>query len=139
MDIVKISMIGVCGVMLGFILKGTRPEYASFISMAVGLLILGLAVGKVSYLFETLERLRQSLYFSNMASASGSNFTRASILFFFLWYFSQRLPSSSRKRFSSVMDVYCSFVFLCTKMPPSQIPQDFHPRFLLEKIYLIFL
>ena len=61
MDIVKISMIGVCGVMLGFILKGTRPEYASFISMAVGLLILGLAVGKVSYLFETLERLRQSL------------------------------------------------------------------------------
>ena len=45
MDIVKISMIGVCGVMLGFILKGTRPEYASFISMAVGLLILGLAVG----------------------------------------------------------------------------------------------
>ena len=61
MDIVKISMIGVCGVMLGFIPKGTRPEYASFISMAVGLLILGLAVGKVSYLFETLERLRQSL------------------------------------------------------------------------------
>ena len=43
-------------------------------------------------------------YFSNMASASGSNFTRASILFFFLWYFSQRLPSSSRKRFSSVME-----------------------------------
>ena len=24
-------------------------------------------------------------------------------------------------------------------MSPSQIPQDFHPRFLLEKIYLIFL
>ncbi len=47
MDIVKISMIGVCGVMLGFILeKGTRPEYASFISMAVGLLILGLQWGK---------------------------------------------------------------------------------------------
>ena len=60
MDIVKISMIGVCGVMLGFILKGTRPEYASFISMAVGLLILGLAVGKVSYLFETMNRLRES-------------------------------------------------------------------------------
>ena len=49
MDIVKISMIGVCGVMLGFILKGTRPEYASFISMAVGLLILGLARGDLDW------------------------------------------------------------------------------------------
>lgn len=50
MDIIKISMLGVCGVMLGFILKGTRPEYASFITMAIGILILGLAAGKVAYL-----------------------------------------------------------------------------------------
>ena len=55
MDIIKISMLGVCGVMLGFILKGTRPEYASFITMAIGILILGLAAGKVAYLFETLD------------------------------------------------------------------------------------
>lgn len=61
MDIIRISMLGICGVMLGFILKSTRPEYASFVTMAIGILILGLAVGKVVYLFETLERLRQSL------------------------------------------------------------------------------
>ena len=61
MDIVKISLLGVCGVMLGFLLKSTRPEYASFITMAVGLLILGLAVGKVPYLFQTLEKIRESL------------------------------------------------------------------------------
>lgn len=61
MDIIKISMLGVCGVMLGFILKGTRPEYASFITMAIGILILGLAAGKVTYLFETLDRLRQRI------------------------------------------------------------------------------
>ena len=61
MDIVKISLLGVCGVMLGFLLKSTRPEYASFITMAVGLLILGLAVGKVTYLFQTLEKIRESL------------------------------------------------------------------------------
>ena len=60
MDIIKISMLGVCGVMLGFILKGTRPEYASFITMAIGILILGLAAGKVSYLFETMNRLKES-------------------------------------------------------------------------------
>ncbi|MDO4274447.1 MAG: SpoIIIAC/SpoIIIAD family protein [Eubacteriales bacterium] len=61
MDIVKISLLGVGGVMLGFLLKGTKPEYACFITMGIGLLILGLAVGKLRYLFETLEKLRESL------------------------------------------------------------------------------
>lgn len=61
MDIIKISVLGVCGVMLGFLLRGTRPEYASFVTMGIGLLILGLAVGKLSYLFETIDRLRESL------------------------------------------------------------------------------
>ena len=61
MDIVKISLLGVCGVMLGFLLKSTKPEYASFITMAIGLLILWLAVGKVTYLFHTLDKIRESL------------------------------------------------------------------------------
>ncbi|MED9968339.1 MAG: SpoIIIAC/SpoIIIAD family protein [Blautia sp.] len=61
MDIVKISLLGVCGVMLGFLLKSTKPEYASFITMAIGLLILGLAVGKVTYLFHTLDKIRENL------------------------------------------------------------------------------
>ena len=50
MDIVKVSIMGICGMMLGFILKETRPEFAA----------LGLAAGKVSYLFETMNRLRES-------------------------------------------------------------------------------
>ncbi len=61
MDIVKISLLGVCGVMLGFLLKGTRPEYAAFITMGIGVIILGLAVGKLQYLFETLGRLKDTL------------------------------------------------------------------------------
>lgn len=61
MDIIKISLLGVCGVMLGFLMKSTRPEYASFITMAIGLLILGLAVGKVTYLFQALDKIRESL------------------------------------------------------------------------------
>ena len=28
MDIIKISLLGVCGVILGFLMKGTKPEYA---------------------------------------------------------------------------------------------------------------
>ena len=39
MDIVKISLLGVGGVMLGFLIKGTKPEYACFITMGIGLLI----------------------------------------------------------------------------------------------------
>ena len=61
MDIIKISALGICGVMLGFLLKGSRPEYASLVTMTIGLTILGLAAGKVAYLFETLDRLRKSV------------------------------------------------------------------------------
>ena len=51
MDIIKISLLGVCGVILGFLMKGTRPEYTCFITLGIGLTILGLAVGKIAYLF----------------------------------------------------------------------------------------
>lgn len=61
MDIVKISLLGVGGVMLGYLLKGTKPEYACFITVGIGLLILTLAVGKLSYLFSAVDRIRESL------------------------------------------------------------------------------
>ena len=61
MDIVKISLLGVCGVMLGFFLKGTRPEYAVFVTAGIGIVILGLAVGKLEYLFEAVGRLKERL------------------------------------------------------------------------------
>lgn len=61
MDIVKISLLGVCGVMLGFFLKETRPEYAVFVTAGIGIIILGLAVGKLEYLFEAAGRLKEKL------------------------------------------------------------------------------
>lgn len=61
MDIAKVSLLGLGGVMLGFLLKSVKPEYAALVTMGIGLLILGLAVGKLSYLFETLEQLRKSM------------------------------------------------------------------------------
>lgn len=61
MDIAKVSLIGMGGVILCFLLKETRPEYASFVTMGIGLLILGLAVGKLKYLFESLESLKEIL------------------------------------------------------------------------------
>ena len=60
-DILKISVLGAAGVLLGILLKDRAPEYVSLVTMGIGLVILGLAVGKISYLFQSLERLKQSL------------------------------------------------------------------------------
>lgn len=51
MDIIKISLLGICGVILCFFLKETRQEYTAFITMGVGIMILGLAVGKTGIPF----------------------------------------------------------------------------------------
>mgnify|MGYP001101098759 CR=1 FL=1 len=61
MDIIKISLLGVCGVILGFLMKGTKPEYACFITVGIGLVIMGLAVGKIYYLFESLGKIQETL------------------------------------------------------------------------------
>lgn len=61
MDIIKISLLGICGVILCFFLKETQPEYTAFITMGIGIMILGLAVGKLEYLFGTLRQLKDSL------------------------------------------------------------------------------
>ena len=61
MDIIRVSMLGMCGVIMGFFLKGTRAEYTAFIAMGIGIMILGLAVGKLEYLFQTLGNLQKSV------------------------------------------------------------------------------
>ena len=76
MEIVRISLLGLGGVLLGFLLKGTKPEYAVFVTLGTGLLILALAVGKLTYLFDSLQRIRESLdmdtgYFSTLVKMVG--------------------------------------------------------------------
>lgn len=76
MDIIKISLLGICGVVLGFLLKGTGPEYAGFITMGIGIMILGLAVGKLEYLFQSVSQLKDMLpvsqeYFSTLIKMIG--------------------------------------------------------------------
>ena len=41
MDIAKVSLLGLGGVMLGFFLKNVKPEFATLVTMGIGLLILG--------------------------------------------------------------------------------------------------
>lgn len=61
MDIIRISLLGICGVVLGFFLKSTRPEYATFITMGIGIMILGLAVDKLEYFFRAVGKIQQNL------------------------------------------------------------------------------
>ena len=76
MDIIKISLLGICGVILGFLLKGTGPEYAGFITMGIGIMVLGLAVGKLEYLFQSVSQLKDMLpvsqeYFATLIKMIG--------------------------------------------------------------------
>lgn len=76
MDIVRISLLGLGGVMLGVMLKGTKPEYSGFVTLGVGLLILALAVGKLEYLFDSVREIRECLdmdaqYFSTLVKMLG--------------------------------------------------------------------
>ena len=61
MDIVKISMLGIAGVLFGFMLKGTRPEYAFYVSFGVGILILMAAVSRLEYLYDSLKKMQDAL------------------------------------------------------------------------------
>ena len=56
MDILKISVLGAAGVLLGILLKDRAPEYVSLVTMGIGLVILGLVVGKIPRFFPFLEQ-----------------------------------------------------------------------------------
>lgn len=61
MEVVKIVMIGITGVLLALFLKESKPEYSVYLSFAVGICILGYAVEKVSYLFESIKKIQEFL------------------------------------------------------------------------------
>ena len=61
MEVVKIVMIGITGVLLALFLKESKPEYSVYLSFAVGICILGYAVEKLSYLFGSIKKIQEFL------------------------------------------------------------------------------
>ena len=61
MEVVKIVMIGITGVLLALFLKESKPEYSIYLSFAVGICILVYAVEKLSYLFESIKKIQEFL------------------------------------------------------------------------------
>ncbi len=59
MDVIKIAVLGIAGIILCLIVKEFRPEYAAYISMATGICILLLATGKLQYLLDMVKKLEK--------------------------------------------------------------------------------
>lgn len=61
MEMIRIAILGIAGILLALMVKEARPEYAMYISLATVLCIMLLAVGKLEYLFEMLRTLESYL------------------------------------------------------------------------------
>jgi len=59
LDVIKIAVLGIVGLILCLIVKELRPEYASYISMATGICILLLATGKLEYLLDMVKKMEK--------------------------------------------------------------------------------
>lgn len=58
MEILRVAALAAAGVTLAVFLKQIRPEYALYISLATCVVILILASGRFSYVFEMVEKLQ---------------------------------------------------------------------------------
>lgn len=61
MDVLKIAVLGIAGMLLAVTVRQFRPDYALYISLAVSVCILLCATGKLGYLIEAVKRIRSYL------------------------------------------------------------------------------
>lgn len=65
-EIIKIGVLGIAGAMLAVQFKAFKPEYAAYIGLGIGILVMGYALGEFQYLVEGMETLKK--YFSGAES-----------------------------------------------------------------------
>lgn len=61
MDIIRIAMIGLAGVVLALMLRQQKSEYALYISLAAAVLILVFSVDRLTVVMETIRRIEAYL------------------------------------------------------------------------------
>ena len=59
MEVVKIVMLGMRGVVLALFLKETKPEYSLYLSLAVGICIFTFMAQKLSYLLDSVLKIQE--------------------------------------------------------------------------------
>lgn len=65
-EIIKIGILGLAGVLLAIQFKTIKPEYATYIGLGLGVLIMGYALGRFKTLVSSIETLQK--YFSGAES-----------------------------------------------------------------------
>lgn len=57
-ELIKVSFLGIAGVLLAIQFKGHKPEYAVYIGLAIGILIFSFSIGQVAAVLGQLEQIR---------------------------------------------------------------------------------
>lgn len=61
MEVLKIVMLGMTAMLLGILLKGTKPEYSVYLSIAAGVCIFFYMAEKLSYLLTSVLQIQEYL------------------------------------------------------------------------------
>ncbi len=59
MEIIRISVIGIAGIILAILVKEVKPEYSFYVTVAAGVAVLFFAAGKLTDLFDSLREIQE--------------------------------------------------------------------------------
>ena len=65
MEIIRISVIGIAGIVLAILVKGAKPEYSFYLTFAAGIAILFFSAGRLSDLLGSIREIQQYLPIEN--------------------------------------------------------------------------
>lgn len=61
MDVIQVAVLGLVGMMIGVLLKGFKPEYSVYVSLACGILILLAAASRITYLLKEIRTVQEGI------------------------------------------------------------------------------
>ena len=65
MEIIRISVIGIAGIVLAILVKEAKPEYSFYLTFAAGIAILFFSAGRLSDLLGSIREIQQHLPIEN--------------------------------------------------------------------------
>ena len=65
MEIIRISVIGIAGIVLAILVKEAKPEYSFYLTFAAGIAILFFSAGRLSDLLGSIREIQQYLPIEN--------------------------------------------------------------------------
>lgn len=114
MDVIRIALLGITGVLLGLIVRECRPEFSFYISLACGICIFLLASVRVQYLIESIQSVRNRL----PVDASYLNVLLKMIGISYIGHFSSGLcKDAGYGSVAAQIEVFCKMSMMAMAMP----------------------